>query len=213
MNIKHSIIGFIFFTLTVSLFAGKTVSVVIDPGHGGKDTGAQGTYIENGKEKTLFEKDIVLHISQKLYTALKRDYPDMPVLLTRPDDSFCSFEKRAAIMPESNGEKNLFISVHNNTSRDTSINGFKVLVNTANKKNKALADSVCAALNKTVGGKMQNLGMSELPSSTKNTADIIIEIGFLSNQSDLLLLSNDEFLSLCANGITDGIKKALAEKI
>jgi len=213
MKITYSIISFTFFILTSLLFAEQPVSVVIDPGHGGNDTGARGTYIENGKEKTLAEKDIALTISQKLYTLLNQKYSDAHILLTRTDDTYLTFEERNDKISKDRRTDSLFISIHNNASFDTSINGFKVFVNTANKKNKLLADSVCVGLNKTIGSKMKNLGVSELPFSTKNKTDIIIEVGFLSNQSDILLLSDDEFLSLCANGIAEGIKTASAKKI
>lgn len=210
MRAKKILIILIFFTVFSSLFAEPAFSVVIDPKHGGKDTGACGKYTENGKEKSIFEKDIVLNISKKLYTLLKREYPNMNVLLTRNDDTYLTFEERRNnIRTDKNSLKVIFISIGNNTSVDKSKEGFQILRCLPDKKNKIIAGFISRNLDKTIGGKMKNLGISESISS-KNQADIIIELGFLSSPEDVLLLSDEAFLSLSAQGIFNGIKEIIS---
>ena len=74
--------------------------VVIDPGHGGTDTGARGT--------TLVEKDVVLQVARILRAELERT--GYRVLMTRNDDSNPSYEDRAAV---ANAYRDaIFISLH-----------------------------------------------------------------------------------------------------
>ena len=63
--------------------------IVLDPGHGGKDPGAEGA---NG----LQEKNIVLTIANKLKARIESEL-DVKVLLTREDDSFCLIKRKNRI--------------------------------------------------------------------------------------------------------------------
>jgi len=90
-------------------------TVVIDPGHGGKDPGAVSRY---GTK----EKHIVLDISKRLKRQLERN--GLTVYLTREKDIFIPLYKRASF---ANGKKaNLFISVHANAARRSRAKGFEV---------------------------------------------------------------------------------------
>jgi N-acetylmuramoyl-L-alanine amidase len=79
-------------------------TVVIDPGHGGKDPGA---VYGNAREK-----DIVLDISKKLGNYILTAYPDIKVIYTRDRDIFVPLFQRAAIANKNNAD--LFISIHVN---------------------------------------------------------------------------------------------------
>lgn len=79
-------------------------TVVIDPGHGGKDPGA--VY---GKAR---EKDIVLDISLKLGNYIRSAFPDVQVIYTRDKDVFVPLFQRAAIANKNKAD--LFISIHVN---------------------------------------------------------------------------------------------------
>lgn len=81
--------------------------VVIDPGHGGHDTGTIGS---NG----MREKDLVLDIARRLRNYIKRNYPDVEVILTRDSDRYIALEERTAIANSRRAD--LFISVHANAS-------------------------------------------------------------------------------------------------
>ena len=79
--------------------------VVIDPGHGGHDSGAPGA-------KTK-EKDIVLDISLRVGKMINEKYPDVEVIYTRKNDVSVDLYKRPEIANKAHA--NLFISIHTNS--------------------------------------------------------------------------------------------------
>ncbi len=79
-------------------------TVVIDPGHGGKDPGALGAFIN--------EKDLVLAVGLRLRDKLEAR--GIKVEMTRDDDTFVELEDRAAFAVPS--EHNLFVSLHANST-------------------------------------------------------------------------------------------------
>lgn len=93
-------------------------TVVIDPGHGGKDPGAP------GQTSATSEKHIVLSISKLLGDKIKAAYPDVKVIYTRSDDRFIGLHDRAMVARKNNAD--LFISVHCNSSRNKSAYGSSV---------------------------------------------------------------------------------------
>jgi N-acetylmuramoyl-L-alanine amidase len=84
----------------------KIHTVIIDPGHGGKDSGALG--------KTSKEKDIVLEIGLKLGKYIEDNLPDVKVIYTRKTDEFIPLYRRAEIANENKAD--LFISIHANSN-------------------------------------------------------------------------------------------------
>jgi N-acetylmuramoyl-L-alanine amidase len=88
--------------------------IVIDPGHGGHDTG---TISPSG----MREKDLVLDVAHKLRAYIKHKYPDVEVLLTRDSDRFIALEERTAIANSRRAD--LFISVHANASPSRAASG------------------------------------------------------------------------------------------
>jgi N-acetylmuramoyl-L-alanine amidase len=90
----------------------KVRRVIIDPGHGGHDTGAIG---KNGTR----EKDVTLAISQKLAGELKER--GLEVVLTRNDDRYVRLESRAQFANDSRGD--LFISIHCNSAPNAKLHG------------------------------------------------------------------------------------------
>jgi N-acetylmuramoyl-L-alanine amidase len=88
-------------------------TVVIDPGHGGKDPGAVGA-------GGLYEKDVVLDISRRVKTLLEREM-GCRVELTRDTDRFIPLEERTVIANTRRAD--LFISIHANASRNRRARG------------------------------------------------------------------------------------------
>ena len=80
-------------------------TIVIDPGHGGKDSGTMGT-----KRYTQYEKHIALDISLKLGNYIKEAFPDIEIIYTRKTDVFLELWERTELANEKNAD--LFISVH-----------------------------------------------------------------------------------------------------
>jgi N-acetylmuramoyl-L-alanine amidase len=91
----------------------KIGKIVIDPGHGGHDTGTIGP---NGLE----EKDLVLDVSRRLGKLLQTRL-GAEVIYTRRDDTFIPLETRTAIANQEAAD--LFVSVHANSSRDSDARG------------------------------------------------------------------------------------------
>ncbi|MBZ5609315.1 MAG: N-acetylmuramoyl-L-alanine amidase [Acidobacteriia bacterium] len=84
----------------------KVGRIVLDPGHGGHDTGTIGP-------KGLREKDLVLDVAKKL-GALIEDRLGSEVVYTRSDDTFIPLERRTEIANEAKAD--LFLSIHANSS-------------------------------------------------------------------------------------------------
>lgn len=104
-------------------------AILIDPGHGGKDSGAIGSYVENGKTIPVYEKKIALTVSLMLYEKLKHAYPDKKILLTRSGDTYPSLEDRVDMANKVALKKNeaiLYISIHANANFNKRASGFEV---------------------------------------------------------------------------------------
>ena len=108
-------------------------TVVIDPGHGGKDAGC---ISPSGK---TMEKTIVLDIAGRLNEKIRRGYPDVKVIRTRDNDTFVTLQGRADIANRNNA--NLFISIHINSvdGKRNGPNGYSVhILGQYTSKNKDL---------------------------------------------------------------------------
>jgi N-acetylmuramoyl-L-alanine amidase len=90
-------------------------TVVVDPGHGGKDPGATGI-------GGLREKDVNLRLSKMLAKQLRKE--GFEVILTRENDRYLDLEQRTVIA-ESQGA-DLFISIHANASRRRTTKGIEI---------------------------------------------------------------------------------------
>jgi len=91
----------------------KIGKIVIDPGHGGYDTGTIGP-------NSLEEKDLVLDVSRRLGKLLESRL-GAQVVYTRKDDTFVPLETRTAIANQEQAD--LFVSVHANSSHDPAARG------------------------------------------------------------------------------------------
>lgn len=81
---------------------GRLITIVIDPGHGGKDPGATGQYHSR-------EKDIVLLIAHRLKALINR-HNGFKAILTRQDDHFISLRQRLVIARQAKAD--LFLAIH-----------------------------------------------------------------------------------------------------
>ena len=97
---------------------GSFRTVVLDPGHGGKDPGALG--------KTAKEKDIVLAVALKVGEYLKKEMPDLNLVYTRNTDVFVPLDERAEIANKAKAD--LFVSIHANWISNPKIQGTETFV-------------------------------------------------------------------------------------
>ena len=91
-------------------------TVVIDPGHGGKDAGCI------SRDRKTYEKNLTLAISKLLGDKISRAYPDVRVIYTRTTDKYLTLNERAEIANRNHAD--LFISIHINSFTSSSPNGF-----------------------------------------------------------------------------------------
>jgi len=99
-------------TRTLGLKIGK---IMIDPGHGGHDTGTIGP-------TGLEEKDLTLDVAQRLGKLIEQKL-GAEVVYTRTDDTFVPLEERTAMANQAKAD--LFVSVHANSSSDSSARGIE----------------------------------------------------------------------------------------
>ena len=92
----------------------KISRIVIDAGHGGHDTGTVGP-------RGLMEKDLCLDVALRLGNLIEQKLPGAEVIYTRKDDTFVPLEDRTSIANQAQAD--LFISIHANSSPDTSARG------------------------------------------------------------------------------------------
>ncbi|MBR8769226.1 N-acetylmuramoyl-L-alanine amidase family protein [Porphyromonas levii] len=92
--------------------------VVIDPGHGGKDSGAKG--------RSSLEKNIVLDVALKTGAKIKALNPNIVIYYTRDNDTFIGLQQRANFANQKKAD--LFVSIHANSHRTGSPHGAETFV-------------------------------------------------------------------------------------
>ena len=120
---KHAICIALSLLLTAIIAPGqnntlKLSTVVIDAGHGGKDAGAV------SKDSKTYEKTLALDIANRFAARIKAEMPSVKVVQTRSTDVFVELRERAAIANRAGA--NLFVSIHINSNKSTSPNGYSV---------------------------------------------------------------------------------------
>ena len=125
--------------LTFAQKGEKIQTIVIDAGHGGKDTGALG--------KVTTEKALNLAVALKFGAYIEENLPDVKVVYTRKTDKFVELSERAAIANRNNAD--VFVSIHcNSTEVANSAIGAETFVmgESKNEKNLAVAKKENAAI-------------------------------------------------------------------
>jgi len=215
--------------------------IIIDPGHGGRDSGAVGNLTANGRTTQIYEKDIVLKAGLALRNQLIRAYPDKRILMTRDTDVYLTLEQRsdmANAVTVRDNEAVIFISIHANYGANANARGYEVwhitsgyrrslldtsrynyssdvsaILNAMLEEEYAtesilLADSILAGLGRTFG--------SSLPSRGRKANDwfvvrnsrmpaVLVELGFVSNQQDAVLMTSEDGLQKFTDSLYNGI--------
>jgi len=118
--------------------------VVIDPGHGGRDPGAQ--------VRGLNEAELALDIAIRLERLLRKE-PGVEVVLTRRTNTYVALEERTAIA--NNSHADLFLSIHVNATKNANVRGFETYF--LNFAPNPEAEAVAARENAGSAGTMGNL--------------------------------------------------------
>ncbi|MEO8819499.1 MAG: N-acetylmuramoyl-L-alanine amidase [Ginsengibacter sp.] len=195
-------IVFFAFTLKVKnknahLYNGKTITVIIDAGHGGKDNGAHSS---NGVE----EKDITLSIAKKI--AELNSNPDLKIILSRDNDQTISVKDRVVFAK--NNKADLFIALHVNAAVNEQLNGFSVLVTkNYNEQNQLLGSALINELKKSykTEDKIGERGLGVWVLDHNVCPAALVECGYLSNSRDAAFISNNADQEKIAQNILDAI--------
>ena len=186
-------------TINNGMYNGKTVTVVIDAGHGGADNGAISA-------DGLREKDITLSIAKKIAALNSNDH--IKILLSRDNDKTIPVKDRVVFAK--NNHSDLFISIHVNAtdSKSLSRNGFSVFIDKSNSdKNKLLASSLLEELKKSYitdeAIALRENGVWVLDNNVCPVA--LIECGYLSYPPDEAFITQNANQEKIAQNILDGI--------
>ena len=193
-------------------------TVIIDAGHGGEDGGAVGI---NG----VFEKELNLSISQKLYDELTSS--GIVCVMTRTDDRLlydrnADYEGRKKVLDMQArlavAEKYpdaIFVSIHQNTFTEEKYSGLQVYYSTASPLSIKLAQSV----ESTVRSKLQptNDRVSKADNGSiyllrkLSCPAVLVECGFISNREECELLCDGGYQTRLAESLSDAIIAFLNE--
>lgn len=181
------------------------LKIVIDPGHGGKDSGAVAL------DGETYEKTVNLLVAERLMDKLYANSEISPTI-TRTRDEYIKLLDRAGV--SNDGDAHLFLSIHFNSANNASAKGIEVLY--ASEKNVRIKDTVqknfasCLqkALIKETGAV--DRGIKNRPAiivlnKTKNVA-ALAELGFLSNEDDLEKIKDPDYIDKLAQGLYNGIE-------
>ncbi len=184
------------------LLATKTI-IMIDPGHGGQDVGTQSISKPRYQEKSLnlvTAQFVRSYLQQKGYQ----------VLMTREEDKFVSLERRAKLANEQ--KPTLFVSVHFNSAPSTEAQGVEVFYyqpqenKTRTTKSQKLAQAILKSMLVQTGAKSRGVKHGNFAVIREtNMPAVLVEAGFLSNESELQKIKDPAYLKKLAKGIVDGV--------
>lgn len=167
--------------------------VVLDAGHGNQDSGT--TY------QGIKEKDINLRVSNELRNLLEAD-PMIKVYTIRDDDSFLELQERVQFSNEI--EPDLYISMHvNSVVGNNSASGTETYYTVdPDTRNKTFATMVQEALVQEFGTRNRGVKTAKFVVIRDTDAPaILIEIGFLTNESDRIMMTSSGFESRYARTV------------
>jgi N-acetylmuramoyl-L-alanine amidase len=177
------------------------VVVLIDPGHGGRDSGAVGI---GGK----LEKDVVLPIGKKIAAILQKN--GVQVVLTRSSDYFVTLPGRVAIAERANAD--IFVSIHANSAGTgrPDVNGLETYYyDTGYSFARIVHSSILQSVNVRDRGvrraRFYVLRKSSMPS-------ILVETGYMSGRQDIAKLRSASYQNQMAEAIARGILRYLQRR-
>ena len=177
-------------------------TVILDPGHGGSDGGAVAEF--EGVE--IIEKDIDVAVTEMVKALLERE--NIEVVLTRDEDVDMDLKERTKFANSEGAD--LFVSLHCNTSEDTSASGFECYYEKQGNKGLELAENIMAAADAAENIKTRELrtDMMYVVRFTDMPA-VLVEMGFMSNAEELEKLCRTSYQQILADAIAEGILKTL----
>jgi N-acetylmuramoyl-L-alanine amidase len=176
-------------------------TVVIDPGHGGKDPGAISV-------KGFYEKTVNLSVARKVAARLRQC--GLRVVMTRDSDSYVELERRAEIANQYRAD--LFVSIHADSSMTGTEKGYSVYVaRQASYASQKVANAIAKNLhNVSPDGNGIKQADYRVLVKTQMPA-VLVEMGYISNHGEASLIATDSFQSRIAEAISDGICETIGQ--
>ena len=175
--------------------------IVIDPGHGGKDSGTMGT-----KRYKRYEKDIALDVSLKLGKYISMAFPNVEIIYTRKTDVFLELNERTEIANNLNAD--LFISVHCDGFTNPTPSGASVFVMGMSK----LKANMDVAMRENSAIYMEDNYQQKYDGFDPTSAESYIVFSLMQNihlnQSLKLAEEVEKEFSIRANRKSRGVKQA-----
>lgn len=197
-------------------------TIVLDPGHGGSDSGAIG-------HRRVYEKKAVLDVAKRTRDILKAQ--GLSVRLTRESDYFIPLAKRTSLARQWGAD--LFISIHFNAAANSSVSGIETYVcsspgfastmggradprtykgNQFDKKNTLLGYYLHRGMLKQV--KAIDRGIKHARFEVLRSAPCpaaLLECGFITNKSEAARVISRQHRATLAKGIANGIMSYIAK--
>lgn len=172
----------------------KNKTVVLDPGHGGRDGGAIGT-------RGTLEKDLTMSTAKLVYDKLKASGAD--VHLTRSSDSYISLSSRVSTAHYRDADA--FISLHFDSIENRSVHGMTTYYYSSSK-DKPLASPVHDELLKQARLKDRGTKFGDYHVIRENRQPaVLLELGYVSNSAEELTVSSGSYQERVAQGIYYGL--------
>ncbi|MEH2347101.1 MAG: N-acetylmuramoyl-L-alanine amidase [Nostoc sp.] len=178
------------------------VVVIIDPGHGGKDSGAVGI-------GGALEKDVILPIGKKLAAILQQN--GIQVVMTRDSDYFVTLPGRVQLAERANA--NVFVSIHANSAGASrpDVNGLEVYyydsgLDLARVVRSSILQSIGTLKDRGVRrARFYVLRKSSMPS-------ILVETGYMTGREDMARLRTSAYQNQMAEAIARGVLQYLKRR-
>ena len=196
-------VSFVFLLLKMCVIFGQEMSaqkrILIDVGHGGKDSGAIGV---NG----IQEKDVVLNIANAILKLNNKLNKPLDIYLTSYSDTLISLSDRTKLAKALKAD--LFVSLHCNHSDNLDARGIEVY--TSRKQGEYSEESVFAGyqiertLCKEIGYESRGVkfaGFQVLRETIGHCVSVLLELGFLSNKDESDYISDSINIELIAIAI------------
>lgn len=173
----------------------KNKTIIIDPGHGGGDSGTIGA-------RGTLEKDLTLRTALLLYDKLRASGAN--VILTRTNDSYLSLRSRVSTAHYHRADA--FISLHYDSILDRSVRGMTTYYYHSFQKPlaEAVHSSIISQTNLTDRGT--RFGDYHVIRENQQKA-ILIELGYLSNPAEEMTVTSPQYQEIAATGIFNGLAK------
>jgi N-acetylmuramoyl-L-alanine amidase len=196
----------------LSAIAQKTVTVVIDPGHGGHDPG----HLSHNSSH-LAEKDLNLKISKYLGGYIEKYLQNVKVVYTRTGDTYPSLDDRVGKANNINAD--YFLSIHCNGNDRKSVRGTESHVhNMSLSKSVTLAKNIENQFSKRAGRKSRGVkDERDLQHSLQvlkytNMPSVLVECGFMTNAKEANFLNSSYGQEIIASAIFRAFRKTIEDR-